>query len=111
MGFLSKLFGKTPTRPSVGGSGKISMFAMTMQQNHGMSSQRCGVDGSTFPCPAITHTIITADIDRFALDVGGYCPSCREFRCHNHCEFKALDNMAYGIFCTQCGTRVNGVKV
>ena len=109
MGFLSKLFGKTPARPSVGGSGKISMYAMTLQQKYEVSSRRCGVDGRTFPCPSITHTIITANIDGFALDVGGYCPNCRDFRCHNHVEFKAVDNLAYGIFCTECGTRVSGV--
>jgi hypothetical protein len=107
MGFLGKLFGKSSSTSSSSG-GRISMAAMTLQQQHKVSPQRCGVDRSTFPCPSITHTIITADINGFALDIGGYCSSCRDFRCHKHCEFKQLEPMAYGIFCTVCGNRISG---
>lgn len=106
MGFMSKLFGK---KQSGKGSGKISMFAMTLQQKYQISPRRCGLDGQTFPCPSVTHTVVTGDIDGFQLDVGGYCPSCRDFRCHEHVEFKVLEGVAYGIFCTTCGTRVTGV--
>ena len=119
MGFLGKLFGKSSSGAKASG-GRISLAAMTIQQQHKVSAHRCGVDNRTFPCPSITHTIITADINRFALDVGGYCGSCREFRCHEHVEFKhvvgelpagnQLDAMAYGIFCTVCGNRVSGVN-
>ncbi|HEV8600552.1 MAG TPA: hypothetical protein VGQ69_14425 [Gemmatimonadales bacterium] len=109
MGFMSKLFGKKATRSS--GSGKLSMFALTIQQNYKVSPQRCGSDGQTFPCPSITHTVVTTNIDGFALDVGGYCPSCREFRCPEHVEFREIDKAAYGIHCTGCGTRVTGVAV
>ena len=109
MGILGKLFGKSSS-PSRSSGGKISMAAMTIQQNYKVSAQRCGVDGRTFPCPSITHTIITGNIDGFTLDVGGYCGSCRQFRCHDHVEFKQLEPMAYGIFCTVCGNRVSGVN-
>ena len=108
MGFLNKLFGKTSASTSTGG-GRMSMMALTVQQNHKLSSRRCGLDGQTFPCPSITHTVITGDINRFALDVGGYCPSCRDFRCHDHVEFKEMESMTFGIHCLSCGTRVTGV--
>jgi hypothetical protein len=109
MGFLGKIFGKSSSSGSKSAGGRISMAAMTLQQNYKVSAQRCGIDGKTFPCPSVTHTIISGDINGFALDVGGYCGSCRAFRCHDHVEFKPLEPMAYGIFCTVCGSRVSGV--
>ncbi len=109
MGILNKLFGKSGSKSSSSG-GRISMAAMTLQQNHKVTPQSCGVDGRTFPCPTITHTVITADINRFGLDVGGYCSSCRDFRCQNHCEFKEMEKMAFGIFCSICGNRVTGIN-
>ncbi len=109
MGILGKLFGKSSSGSKARG-GRISLAAMTIQQKYKVSAQRCGLDGRTFPCPSITHTIITGDIDGFALDVGGYCGSCREFRCHDHVEFRQLEPMAYGIFCRTCGNRVAGVN-
>ncbi len=103
MGFLSKLFGgSTPSRPSV--SGQISVYKVAMQQG-GVSSQRCGIDGRTFPSMKNRQTIMTASIGDWALDMGGYCSSCGDYRCHEHAEFKG-DGMTYAIVCARCGTEL-----
>jgi len=108
MGFLSKLFGRKPARPQVAGRG-ISLYQMSLQQQ-GVSSKKCGVCGKSFACPSQGHTIMTANIDGFVLDVGGYCPKCKAFRCHDHVAFKSDTPMIYEVHCKVCGSAVKGVS-
>lgn len=107
MGLLRRLFGKTAP-PAMSSGGRISMHAVNLQQGHGLSSKRCGIDGRTFTCPAATQTILTEDPARFALDVGGYCDSCGAYRCHEHARWIEVGPMTYGVACDRCGSRMRG---
>lgn len=103
MGFLSKLFGKSPAKPSSGG-GRISVYAVVMQAGGTVATKRCDIDGRTFPCPARPPSIFTLDTSGWALDVGGYCPNCRGYRCEQHAKF----GEAAEIQCARCGTALTG---
>lgn len=106
MGLFDKLFGKK-SAPSVGG-GRISMHAINLQQGQSLSSQRCGIDGHTFACPAGPQSVITANPDKFALDVGGYCDTCQAFRCQDHARWVEVAPMDYRAACTKCGNQMRG---
>jgi hypothetical protein len=101
MGLLKKLFGTKPA--ATGGSG-ISVLMIAMKQG-GVGTQRCGIDGRTFPSLNMRQTIMTATIGDWKLDVGGYCPGCSEYRCPDHAEFSGSE-FKYAIVCGRCGTEL-----
>jgi hypothetical protein len=107
MGIFDKLFGKKPA--PAGPGGQISLMLVNLQQGREFKSQRCGSCGSTFACPGHTQTVITSDTSRFLLDIGGYCDTCREFRCPDHSQWLEVADMTHGIGCGRCGARLRGV--
>jgi hypothetical protein len=105
MGLLDKLFGK---KSSGGGSGRISLGAINLQQGGGLNAKRCDVCGRTFPCPERSQNVVTLDVNGFTLDIGGYCDRCAGFRCPEHSKWLETATHTWGIGCTECGGRMRG---
>lgn len=106
MGLLDKLFGKKPA--ASGGGGRISLLALNLQQGQPTSTQKCGIDGRSFPCPKGPTKVITADTDRWAIDIGGYCDHCPGYRCHEHAKWVEVEPMTWMLGCARCGNPMRG---
>jgi hypothetical protein len=93
MGFLKNLFGGKK-----GGSGG------------GGTPWKCGQCSATIQMPPRLMSIISTDINRFALGgLAGYCPSCNTYLCSKHLEFINPSNGEAGpwmVGCKRCRTAV-----
>lgn len=95
-----------------------SIAALLAQQNSPLAPERCGACGTTFMNPQWMFTLITKQPSEFSLDVGGYCPQCSAFRCHQHTRLRnvvrpnvplpdeSLKAIMWGMTCGSCGSNL-----
>lgn len=111
MGFLGNLFGrkeKTEARP---GQLLVSKALGNMEQNE-FSSRTCQYAGCSRTCmvPSVRLRLHTSQIESWHLDVGGYCPGCREYHCHRHLHLwpdpREPKDPPYVITCHVCDSPV-----
>lgn len=110
MGLLRSLFGrkeKVEARPD---QMLVSKMVGQMEQNE-FTSRTCGYPGCGRTCmvPTVWMRLCTPNIEKFFLDVGGYCPGCRAYHCHRHLHFQpeSKDGLDYHVAtCRKCDSRV-----
>jgi hypothetical protein len=94
-GLAKGLFGRRETGPVFSATlGTDSLYALAVQQG-GVTSRKCGVKscGSTFPSSKAVIHVITSNPDRWKLDVSGYCPKCRMYRCPRHARLSSINTV------------------
>lgn len=113
-GFWKQWFGTGKVGAPATGPGAVQSVYSAMIQSTEMSAKQCGVCGETFADPKDTLKLITASPGSWKLDVGGYCPKCRMYRCPKHAKFTSevaaeKENVklyALVITCSTCKTQL-----
>ena len=49
-----------------------------------LATRQCGICGRGFPAWGAEITVTTPKPENWTLDVGGYCRTCRAYRCPDH---------------------------
>ena len=102
MGLLRRMFGNK--KPAVGtvvttGGSVVSLMTMMQQQGGIGGTQRCGIDGRTFPGFKFNPKITT-------MDIGGYCAGCGAYRCPDHARFSSSSQYQYTVVCARCDSEL-----
>jgi hypothetical protein len=116
MGILNRFFGsrdigkkRTPTEKS------YSIASVLIQQNVKITPKPCQKCNSTYKHSEGIYVVMTSQIEKWVLDVGGFCPSCRRYICQHHLLLGNVDmsqhNAAmkanpylWGAVCESCQT-------
>lgn len=92
-GFFKRLFGSgTSSTSRLARGSQMSLYEVAMRSTE-VSPQQCGACGVTFPNPKQVLSVIGGSAVTWKLDVGGYCPKCRMYRCPNHAKL-AINEIA-----------------
>jgi hypothetical protein len=116
MGILNRFFGsrdignKRTTKEK-----SYSIANVLIQQNVKITPKSCQKCNSTYMHSEGLFVVMTSQIEKWVLDVGGFCPSCRRYICQHHILLGNVDlshhNAAmmtspyhWGAVCESCQT-------
>lgn len=121
MAFWQRIFGQknTPTvEPTA--KKKFSFHDFLLKQNIPVFPKQCDAPighnncGTIFWYPFHKLEFLTTKLDKWELDIGGYCSSCRQNRCSKHAKWVAAGipmseksdepNRIWAPGCSTCGS-------